>query len=85
MSSKLKSILDSIEQSEVKNVSKQLRWQLKQKALGNCIHCGKKAMEGASLCQSEAIKRRLRARKYAGCRKRKDGGVGRPPKVGANS
>lgn len=82
---KLKQILDNIEKSENKNTSKQLRWQLKQKAMGNCIHCGKKAIEGSSLCQLEAIKRRLRARKYAGCRKRKDGGVGRPPKVGANS
>lgn len=74
---KLNQILDKLEKEVF---SKQHRWQLKQKAMGNCIHCGKKAMEGSSLCQPEAIRRRLRARKAAGCKEKKEGCVGRPIK-----
>jgi len=62
--------------------SKQIRWQLKQKASGNCVVCGKKALEKKGktlvLCYLHMIARRNYMRKRLKCNAYIPGRPGRP-------
>lgn len=42
----------------MKKISKQVKWQHKQKKLGNCTICGKPS-SGKTLCPAHSIKHRL--------------------------
>lgn len=77
--SKFRKLIDKLEKEieEDRPISKQLKWQRKQKALGNCITCGKKAIAGLSLCIDHTIYRREYARKRFGCKPKQPGGTGR--------
>lgn len=85
--SKLKQILDSIEKylDETPKESKQVRWQQKQRALGNCVVCGKKSVTGKVLCVAHYIKRREWQRKAHGYRPKQAGKAGRNIKYHAES
>ncbi len=61
------------------SLSRQARWQHKQKAAGRCIACGKKAVEGATRCRKHLLSHRERARAAAGCQPYREGGPGRKP------
>ena len=46
-----------------KKLSKQRRWQIKQKKLGNCVNCGKKRKKNAQYCDKCKIKNKKYAKK----------------------
>lgn len=58
-------------------ISRQLKWQRKQKELGNCTTCGKKSAENKHLCADCNIKRREYMRKKFGYNPKQEGKVGR--------
>jgi len=76
---RLKQKLDDIEKylAEKPQESKQVRWQRKQKASGNCVVCGKKSVTGKILCVEHYIKRREWQRKRFGFKPKEAGKPGR--------
>ena len=61
----------------MKKISKQVKWQHKQKKLGNCIICGKPAND-KTLCPTHSIKRRLYVRSKHGYSPKQLDKPGRP-------
>jgi len=63
-----------------KEISRQRRWQLKQRKLKRCVLCGKPAATGYVMCSLHVIKNRLRQRKIHGCKPKRTYHRGRPQK-----
>jgi len=61
-----------------KDISRQRRWQLKQRKLGRCELCGKKNARGYRMCAVHVIANRLRQRAKHKCNPKKPYGRGRP-------
>lgn len=76
---RLKQKLDKLEKylAEKPQESKQVRYQRKQKALGNCVVCGKKSVTGKILYVEHYIKRREWQRKRFGFKPKEAGKPGR--------
>lgn len=55
----------------MKKISRQLKYQQRQRALGRCILCPERAWrKGSSYCLTHTIKHRERAREYRNCKLR---------------
>ena len=65
-------------------LSKQIRWQRRQRALGHCVDCGSADTHGQRMCVPCRERDRRGARRRKGCGRWEDSGIGRPPiEVGA--
>lgn len=62
-----------------KKISRQRFWQLKNKAAGKCVQCGKRIKKPSKcFCLSCLLKQRIASRENQGCMAY-DGTHGRPP------